>query len=33
VLPASIAARAIQLDRRLSNVLQVQISQKIPLIH
>jgi Spy/CpxP family protein refolding chaperone len=32
VLPVKIAARAIQLDRRLSQVAQVQISQKIPLV-
>jgi Spy/CpxP family protein refolding chaperone len=32
VLPAKIAARAIQLDRRLSQVAQVQVSQKIPLV-
>jgi Spy/CpxP family protein refolding chaperone len=33
VLPATMAARAIQLDRRLGNVTQVQLSQRIPLIH
>ena len=33
VIPAAMAARAIQLDRRLSNVMQVQLSQRIPLIH
>jgi Spy/CpxP family protein refolding chaperone len=32
VLPAKIAVRAIQLDRRLGQVAQVQISQKIPLV-
>jgi hypothetical protein len=32
VLPAKIAARAIQLDRRLGQVGQVQISQRIPLV-
>jgi len=32
VLPSKIAARAIQLDRRLGQVAQVQISQKIPLV-
>ena len=33
VIPPAMAARAIQLDRRLSNVTQVQLSQRIPLIH
>ena len=33
VLPAKIAARAMQIDRRLSNVAQLEISSKIPLIH
>ena len=33
VLPPAMAARAIQLDRRLGNVTQVQLSQRIPLIH
>lgn len=33
VVPAKIAARAIQLDRRLSNVAQIQLSQQIPLVH
>jgi Spy/CpxP family protein refolding chaperone len=33
VIPPAMAARAIQLDRRLGNVTQVQLSQKIPLIH
>ena len=33
VIPVAMAARAIQLDRRLGNVMQVQLSQKIPLIH
>lgn len=32
VLPSKMAARAIQLDRRLSQVAQVQISQKVPLV-
>ena len=32
VVPAKIAARAIQLDRRLSQVAQVKVSQQIPLI-
>ena len=31
-IPAAMAARAIQLDRRLGNVTQVQLSQRIPLI-
>ena len=33
VIPVAMAARAIQLDRRLGNVTQVQLSQRIPLIH
>jgi hypothetical protein len=33
VIPPTMAARAIQLDRRLGNVTQVQLSQRIPLIH
>jgi hypothetical protein len=33
VVPANIAARAIQLDRRVSNVTQVQLSSQIPLVH
>ena len=33
VVPAKIAARAIQLDRRLSNVAQIQLSQQIPLVN
>ena len=33
VVPTKIAARAIQLDRRLSNVTQIQLSQQIPLVH
>jgi|SRR4029079_3215394 len=33
VIPTAMAARAIQLDRRLGNITQVQISQQIPLIH
>ena len=32
VIPPTMAARAIQLDRRLGNVTQVQLSQRIPLI-
>ncbi len=32
VLPPKVAARAIQLDRRLSQVAQVQLSQKVPLV-
>nr|AQQ75166.1 hypothetical protein [uncultured bacterium] len=31
-VPAKVAARAIQLDRRLSNVAQIQLSQQIPLV-
>jgi len=33
VLPVRIAARAMQIDRRLSMVAQLEISSKIPLIH
>jgi hypothetical protein len=33
VVPAGIAARAIQLDRRLGQVAQVQLSSQIPLVH
>jgi Spy/CpxP family protein refolding chaperone len=33
VVPMKVAARAIQLDRRLSNVAQIQLSQQIPLVH
>ncbi len=33
VIPLPMAARAIQLDRRLGNITQVQLSQRIPLIH
>ena len=33
VVPPRIAARAIQLDRRLGLVGQVKISSQIPLIH
>ena len=33
VIPAKIAARVIQIDRRLSLVAQMEISAKIPLIH
>jgi hypothetical protein len=32
VLPAGLAARAIQLDRRLGQVAQVQLSARIPLV-
>jgi len=32
VVPVKTAARAIQLDRRLSNVAQIQLSQQIPLV-
>jgi len=32
VIPTAMAARAIQLDRRLGNITQVQLSQRIPLI-
>lgn len=32
-VPARVAARAIQIDRRLSQVMQVQASSQIPLIH
>ena len=32
VVPSKIAARAIQLDRRLSNVAQIQLSQQVPLV-
>jgi hypothetical protein len=31
-IPVKVAARAIQLDRRLSNVAQIQVSQQIPLV-
>jgi len=31
-VPAKIAARAIQIDRRLSNVAQIQVSHQIPLV-
>ena len=33
VVPGNIAARAIQIDRRLSNLAQIQISSQIPLVH
>lgn len=33
VVPVKVAARAIQLDRRVSNVSQMQLSQQIPLVH
>ncbi len=33
VLPGVLAARAMQIDRRLSNVAQMEISSKLPLIH
>jgi hypothetical protein len=32
VVPPKVAARAIQLDRRLSQVVQIQVSSQIPLI-
>jgi len=32
VVPSKVAARAIQIDRRLSNVAQIQLSQQIPLV-
>ena len=32
VVPANVAARAIQLDRRVSQVVQVKVSSQIPLI-
>jgi hypothetical protein len=32
VVPPKVAARAIQLDRRLSQVAQVKVSSQIPLI-
>ena len=32
VVPAKVAARAIQLDRRVSQVMQVKVSSQIPLI-
>ncbi len=32
-VPGGVAARAIQLDRRLSNVAQIQLSSQIPLVH
>lgn len=33
ILPAGLAARAIQLDRRIGNVAQVALSAQIPLVH
>jgi hypothetical protein len=33
VVPGGIAARAIQLDRRISQVAQAQLSSEIPLVH
>ena len=33
VLPAKLAARAMQIDRRLSLVTQLEVASKIPLIH
>jgi len=33
VLPGKLAARAMQIDRRLSNLAQLQISSQIPLVH
>jgi len=33
VLPMGTAARVIQIDRRLGNVAQIKLAQKIPLVH
>ena len=33
VVPAKIAARAMQIDRRLSNIAQVEVSAQLPLVH
>jgi Spy/CpxP family protein refolding chaperone len=33
VVPGKVAARAIQIDRRLSNLAQLEISSQIPLVH
>jgi hypothetical protein len=33
VVPIGTAARVIQIDRRLGNVAQIKLSQKIPLVH
>ena len=33
VLPTRLAARAMQIDRRLSLVAQLEIASKIPLVH
>jgi len=33
VVPGGIAARAMQIDRRLSNLAQIQLSSQIPLVH
>jgi hypothetical protein len=33
VVPAGTAARVIQIDRRLGNVAQLKLAQKIPLVH
>jgi len=33
VVPAKIAARAVQIDRRLSTLAQLEISSQIPLVH
>lgn len=33
VVPARIAARAMQIDRRLSNIAQVEVSAQLPLVH
>jgi Spy/CpxP family protein refolding chaperone len=33
IIPSGMAARAIQLDRRLGQVAQVQLSARIPLVH
>ena len=33
VVPAATAVRVIQIDRRLSNAMQVMLSSQIPLVH
>jgi Spy/CpxP family protein refolding chaperone len=33
VVPAKVAARAMQIDRRLSNAAQMEVSAQIPLVH
>jgi hypothetical protein len=33
VVPANVAARAMQIDRRLAMLAQVEISSQIPLVH